>query len=118
MYAVVATGGKQYRVSEGDVLFVEKLSGDVGSTIVFDDVLMTADGEDVRIGQPALDDVNVTGTIVEQGRHRKIIVFKFKRRKRFRRKNGHRQPYTAVRIESIGAAAAVPEAAPEPEAEA
>jgi large subunit ribosomal protein L21 len=103
MYAVVNTGGKQYKVQAGDVLRVEKLPGDVGSPVTFDKVLMVADGEDVTIGQPVLEKASVKGTILEQGRAKKIIVFKYKRRKRFRRKQGHRQAFTAVKIDSIDA---------------
>jgi large subunit ribosomal protein L21 len=103
MYAVVNTGGKQYKVQAGDVLRVEKIPGDVGSPVTFDKVLMVADGEDVTIGQPMLEKASVKGTIVEQGKAKKIIVFKYKRRKRFRRKQGHRQAFTAVKIDSIDA---------------
>jgi large subunit ribosomal protein L21 len=103
MYAVVATGGKQYRVEEGDVLRVEKLAGDVGSEIAFDKILLFSDGENVKIGRPDVDGVTVHGQIVAQDKSRKVLVFKYKRRKRYRRKQGHRQPYTAVRIERIEA---------------
>lgn len=103
MYAVVQTGGKQYKVSPGNVLRVEKLAGDVGQPVTFDRVLMVSDGETVTIGQPVLADAAVNGQIVEQGKAKKILVFKYKRRKRYRRKQGHRQPYTAVRIEDISA---------------
>lgn len=103
MYAVVATGGKQYKVQEGDVLHVEKLKGDVGSEVSFGQVLMYSDGENVSLGQPALDGAVVSGHIVEQGKEKKIIVFKYKRRKRYRRKQGHRQMFTAVKIDSIKA---------------
>ena len=103
MYAVVNTGGKQYKVQQGEVLRVEKIPGDVGSPVTFERVLMFSDGENVQIGQPVLDDVAVQGHIVEQGKARKIIVFKYKKRKRFRRKQGHRQEYTAVQIDSITA---------------
>jgi large subunit ribosomal protein L21 len=101
MYAIVKTGGKQYKVREGDILQVEKLPGEVGNEISFDDVLMYSNGETVTVGQPKVDNVIVTGHIVEQGKNKKIIVFKYKRRKRYRRKQGHRQQYTAVRIDSI-----------------
>ncbi len=101
MYAVVATGGKQYKVREGQILRVEKISGDVGASVSFDKVLMYADGDAVTIGQPELENVAVTGHIVEQGKAKKILVFKYKRRKRYRRKQGHRQQYTAVKIDSI-----------------
>jgi large subunit ribosomal protein L21 len=103
MYAVVATGGKQYKVKEGETLRVEKLPGEIGSSVSFDKVLMYSDGENVAIGQPILDNVAVTGHIVEQGKAKKIIVFKYKRRKRYRRKQGHRQQFTAVKIDSIKA---------------
>ena len=101
MYAVVNTGGKQYKVQQGEVLRVEKIPGDVGSPVTFDRILMFSDGENVSIGQPELDNVAVEGHIVEQGKAKKIIVFKYKRRKRYRRKQGHRQTYTAVQIDNI-----------------
>ena len=101
MYAVVSSGGKQYRVEQGETLRVEKLSGEVGTSVSFDDVLMFSNGEDVQVGQPILDNVKVTGHIVEQGKAKKILVFKYKRRKRYRRKQGHRQQFTAVKIDSI-----------------
>ena len=101
MYAIVNTGGKQYKVSQGDVLRVEKMPGEIGSPVSFDKVLMFSDGENVNIGQPVLDNVAVKGHIMEQGKAKKIIVFKYKRRKRYRRKRGHRQPYTAIKIDSI-----------------
>ncbi len=104
MYAVVASGGKQYKVQEGDVLKVEKLDGNIGEDVSFDKVLMFSDGENVMVGQPLLDQVAVNGQIVEQGKLKKIIVFKYKRRKRYRRTQGHRQAFTAVKIESIKAA--------------
>lgn len=100
-YAIVATGGKQYRVKEGDVLKIEKLKGEVGEQVTFDKVLLFADGENVMIGQPTLDQISVSGQIVDQGKHRKVIVFKYKRRKRYRRKQGHRQLFTAVKIGPI-----------------
>ena len=101
MYAIVNTGGKQYKVSQGDILRVEKIPGEIGNPVSFDKVLMFSDGENVNIGQPVLDNVAVKGHIVEQGKAKKIIVFKYKRRKRYRRKQGHRQPYTAIKIDSI-----------------
>jgi large subunit ribosomal protein L21 len=103
MYAVVATGGKQYRVQEGDTLRIEKIPGEVGAQVAFDRVLMVSDGDDVKIGQPVLENAVVNGTIVEQGKGRKILVFKYKRRKRYRRKQGHRQLFTAVKISTIEA---------------
>ena len=101
MYAVVKTGGKQYKIKTGETLRVEKIPGDVGQSVDFDQVLMLADGEQVHIGQPLVENAAVKGHIVEQGKARKIIVFKYKRRKRYRRKQGHRQPYTAIMIDSI-----------------
>ena len=100
-YAVIATGGKQYKVRQGDVLQVEKLTGEVGSEVVFDQVLMVSDGENATVGTPVVEGATVTGHITAQGRGRKVLVFKQKRRKRYRQKNGHRQPYTAVKIDSI-----------------
>ena len=113
MYAVVNTGGKQYKVQQGEILRVEKIPGDVGSPVTFDRVLLFSDGENVNIGQPVLDDVAVEGHIVEQGKAKKIIVFKYKRRKRYRRKKGHRQEFTAVRIDSITAKGAKAKESPE-----
>ena len=101
MYAVVKSGGKQYKVKEGETFRVEKLPGEVGAEITFDDVLLVSDGENVNVGTPRLENVTVKGTVVEQGQASKIIVFKYKRRKRYRRKQGHRQPYTAVKVDSI-----------------
>jgi large subunit ribosomal protein L21 len=112
MYAVVNTGGKQYKVQQGEVLRVEKIPGDVGSPVMFDRVLMFSDGDNVSIGQPELDNVAVEGHIVEQGKAKKIIVFKYKKRKRYRRKQGHRQTFTAVQIDSITAREAKAEETP------
>ncbi len=103
MYAVVATGGKQYKVSEGDVVRIEKIPGEVGDTVTLDRVLMTADGDEFSIGRPVLENAAVTARIIEQDRSKKILVFKYKRRKRYRLKKGHRQYYTAVKIDSIAA---------------
>jgi large subunit ribosomal protein L21 len=119
MYAVVNSGGKQYKVQQGQVLRIEKIPGDVGNPVTFERVLMFSDGENVSIGQPALKDIAVEGHIVEQGKAKKIIVFKYKRRKRYRRKKGHRQDFTAVRIDGIKTKAQKkPETKAEPEAEA
>lgn len=101
MYAVIETGGKQYRVQEGDVLFIEKVAGNEGESLSFDKVLLVSNGEEVKVGKPYVDGVSVTGNIVEHGKAKKIIVYKFKRKKDYRRKQGHRQPYTKVRIEKI-----------------
>ena len=102
MYAVIKTGGKQYRVSEGDKLRVEKLVGDVGSTVELDEVLMLG-GDAPKIGKPTIPGAKVVAEIVAQDRTKKIIVFKMKRRKNYRRKRGHRQPYTELRIKAIQA---------------
>jgi len=101
MYAVVNSGGKQYKVQQGQVLRIEKIPGDVGNPVTFEQVLMFSDGENVSIGQPALKDIAVEGHIVEQGKAKKIIVFKYKKRKRYRRRKGHRQEFTAVLIDDI-----------------
>jgi len=103
MYAVISSGGKQYKVEQGETVRVEKLSGEIGVPVSFDKVLMISDGEKVQIGTPVLDKVAVQGHIVEQGKAKKIIVFKYKRRKRYRRKQGHRQSFTAIQIDSIEA---------------
>ncbi len=103
MYAVVATGGKQYRVEPGDILKIEKITGNVGDQVDFDQVLLYSNDEQVQVGQPRLEGAVVRGHIVAQGKQRKIIVFKYKRRKRYRRKNGHRQAFTAVKIDTIEA---------------
>jgi large subunit ribosomal protein L21 len=102
MYAVIRTGGKQYRVEEGARIRVEKLAGEVGSEITLDDVLMLG-GETVKIGTPQVSGASVKAEIVAQDRAKKIIVFKMKRRKNYRRKNGHRQPYTELLVKSIKA---------------
>ncbi len=102
MYAVIRTGGKQYKVSEGDLVKVEKLAGEVGDTIELDEVLMVG-GEEVKIGTPLLPEAKVTAKIVEQGKDKKILVFKSKRRKNYRKKNGHRQPITRLQVTAIQA---------------
>ncbi len=113
MYAVVATGGKQYRVSPGDRIEVEKLAGEVGQTIALDHVMMVGgEGQAVSIGTPRLDEAWVEAQIVAQKRGKKIIIFKHKRRKGYRRKQGHRQSLTALKITSIH-----PTAAPQDEAQ-
>jgi large subunit ribosomal protein L21 len=101
MYAVIKTGGKQYRVNPGDEVKFEKLKGDVGDSVTFDQVLLTFDDENVKIGKPFLGNSKVIGRITRQGKDRKIVVFKYKRRKGYRRKLGHRQRFTLVRIENI-----------------
>jgi large subunit ribosomal protein L21 len=102
MYAVIATGGKQYKIEPGNVLRLEKLAGNVGEKVELAPVLMVGGEGEPKIGQPHLEG-QVQATILEQGKGRKVMVFKKKRRKGYRVKRGHRQPYTAVRIESIDA---------------
>ena len=104
MYAVIETGGKQYRVQEGDVITVEKLAAEAGDKVTFDKVLLLSDGKEVKIGTPYLAEA-VTGTVVENGKGQKVIIFKYKAKKDYRKKQGHRQPYTMVKIESVGGAA-------------
>ena len=103
MYAIIRTGGKQYQVAQGDQLRVESLEGSVGDTVEIDDVLLVADGEEVKIGQPQVEGAKVTAKIVEQGKAKKVLVYKKKRRKGYEVKRGHRQLYTALRIEGISA---------------
>ena len=91
MYAVIKTGGKQYRVEEGDVLRIEKLEIGTGESVEFDQVLLVADGDKVTVGQPLVDGAKVTAEVVEQGRHKKIRIVKFRRRKHYRKQQGHRQ---------------------------
>ena len=100
-YAIIRTGGKQYRVQPGTTLRVATLPGDAGASVEFNEVLLGSDGSTVRTGVPYLSGAKVTGEIVKHGRGEKIVVFKFKRRKNYRRKTGHRQKYTAVRITDV-----------------
>ena len=99
MYAIIATGGKQYKVSEGDVIKVEKLDAQPGDTVTFDQVVALSDKELKVAGDVA--NANVTATVMEQGKHRKVIVYKYKRKTGYHKKNGHRQAYTQVKIEKI-----------------
>jgi len=101
MYAVVRTGGKQIRVAPGDRVRIEKLSGDVGEDVVLDEVLLVAGEGDLKVGTPTVEGAKVKGTITAQGRHPKITVFKMKRRKGYRRIQGHRQDYTEVLVGDI-----------------
>lgn len=101
MYAIIATGGKQYKVSEGDVIKVEKLDVEPGSTVTFDQVVAISDNELKVAGDVA--NASVTATVMEQGRYRKVIVYKYKRKTGYHKKNGHRQAYTQVKIEKINA---------------
>ncbi len=101
MYAIIATGGKQYKVSEGDVIKVEKLDGEAGSAVTFDNVLAISDGT-MKVGADVAN-ATVAATVVEQGRGKKVIVYKYKRKTGYHKKNGHRQAYTQVKIEKINA---------------
>ncbi len=102
MYAVIETGGKQYRVSEGDVLRVEKLNAEPGDTVTFDRVLAVSD-EELKVGSPMVEGATVTASVVRQGKGKKVIVYKYKPKKGYHKKNGHRQLYTQVRIDAINA---------------
>lgn len=106
MFAVVKTGGKQYRVTEGDVIKVEKLDGETGKNITLDEVLMIGDDKGVKVGEPLIKGANVTAEVLEQKKDKKITVFKKKRRHNYRRKKGHRQEITVLRVKSIAATAA------------
>ncbi len=117
MYAVIETGGKQYRVQEGDVITVEKLNAEVGDVVTFDKVLVLGEGKDIKVGTPYVGTA-VTGTVVENGKGQKVIIFKYKAKKDYRKKQGHRQPYTMVKIESLTGAAPVKDAPKAEEAEA
>lgn len=101
MYAVIRTGGKQYRVSQDDVLRVESLKAEVGSKVKFD-VLAIGEGESLKVGTPVVADANVEGTIVRHARARKVIIYKFENTKNYHRKKGHRQSFTEVRISTVG----------------
>ena len=101
MYAIIATGGKQYKVSEGDVIFVEKLEAEEGAAVTFDQVLAVSDA-DLKVGADVASST-VSATVVEQGRARKVIVYKYKRKTGYHKKNGHRQAYTKVKIDKINA---------------
>ncbi len=102
MYAVIKTGGKQYRVKEGDVLKIEQITAEVGSTVDFTEVLMLADGDDITCGTPLIATAVVTAEIIEHARHKKIKIIKFRRRKHHMKQMGHRQNYTQVKIVAIG----------------
>ncbi|MBU5440017.1 50S ribosomal protein L21 [Tissierella sp. MSJ-40] len=101
MYAVIETGGKQYRVQEGDTVFVEKLDVKEGDTVDFSKVLLVSKEGNVVVGKPYVDGAKVEGTVLEQGKAKKIVVFKYKAKKNYRKKQGHRQPYTKVKVEKI-----------------
>lgn len=101
MYAVIETGGKQLKVSEGETVLVEKLDGEVGNDFVFDKVMAVVDGDNTKIGTPYVDGAKVSATIVKQDKNKKVIVFKYRSKTNYRKKTGHRQPYTKVTIKSI-----------------
>ncbi|HOQ37050.1 MAG TPA: 50S ribosomal protein L21 [Acetivibrio sp.] len=103
MYAIIETGGKQYKVNEGDVIFVEKLLSEEGSSVTFDKVVAVSKEGSVSFGSPFVANATVTGKVLGHGKDKKIIVFKYKPKKGYRRKQGHRQPYTKVQIEKINA---------------
>ncbi|GAA4653150.1 50S ribosomal protein L21 [Anaerocolumna aminovalerica] len=102
MYAIIATGGKQYKVAEGDIIKVEKLGVEAGETVTFDQVLVVNNGELV-VGNPTVANASVTAQVVEEGKNKKIVVYRYKSKTGYHKKNGHRQPYTKVKIEKINA---------------
>jgi large subunit ribosomal protein L21 len=101
MYAIIDSCGKQYKVSEGDVVFFEKLDAEEGKSVSFDNVVLVSNGKDVKIGTPYVKGAKVEGTVVAHGKGNKILVYKYKAKKNYRRTQGHRQPYTKVEIKSI-----------------
>ena len=114
MYAIIETGGKQYRVQEGDVLNIEKLNVEAGDVVEFDKVLVLA-GEELKVGAPYVEGAKVVGEVVENGKAKKVIIFKYKAKKDYRKKQGHRQPYTMVKIVSLTGEAPAKAAAPKAE---
>ena len=118
MYAIIETGGKQYRVQNGDKIAVEKLGIEDGQKVIFDRVLVVGDGDDVKVGAPYVDGVTVEGNVIETGKGKKVVIFKYKAKKDYRKKQGHRQPYTMVKIESLGGKAAPKKTAPAKEVKA
>ena len=101
MYAIIKTGGKQYRVAEGDVICIEKLDAEEGANVTFDDVLTVVDGDAVKVGRPLVEGAKVTGKVAAHGKGKKILVFKYKAKSNYRKRQGHRQPFTKVVIEKI-----------------
>ncbi|MDD6159943.1 MAG: 50S ribosomal protein L21 [Oscillospiraceae bacterium] len=103
MHAIIVTGGKQYKVAEGDVLYIEKLDSEAGDTVKFDQVLAVIDGDKATFGAPVVEGASVTANVVKNGKGKKVLVFKYKAKKNYRRRQGHRQPYTKVEITKIDA---------------
>lgn len=101
MYAIIKTGGKQYKVSEGDLVRVEKLAYEVGDTVDFDQVLLVSNDGELKVGSPIVEGAKVSATVEDQNKDKKIVVYKYKPKKQYRKKQGHRQPYTLVKINSI-----------------
>ena len=101
MYAIIETGGKQYKVSEGDLVFVEKLDVEAGSDVTIDKVLVVANGDDVKVGAPYVEGATVTASAVKNGKEKKLMVYKYKPKKGYHKKQGHRQPYTKLEIKKI-----------------
>ncbi|WP_296113683.1 50S ribosomal protein L21 [uncultured Anaerococcus sp.] len=101
MYAIIKTGGKQYKVSEGDLVRVEKLAYEVGETVDFDQVLLVSNEGELKVGSPLVEGAKVSATVEDQNKDKKIVVYKYKPKKQYRKKQGHRQPYTLVKIDSI-----------------
>lgn len=102
MYAIIETGGKQYKVEQGDFVFIEKLNVEEGETVTFDKVLFVG-GDDAKLGAPYVDGANVTASVIKNGKDKKVIVYKYKSKKGYHKKQGHRQPYTKVEITAINA---------------
>jgi len=103
MYAIIETGGKQFKVAEGDIIRVELLKEEVGATIELDKVLAVGEGADIKVGNPTVEGASVSLKVLEHGKAKKVIVFKYKPKKNIRKKNGHRQPFTKVQVEKINA---------------
>ncbi|MBO4235753.1 MAG: 50S ribosomal protein L21 [Firmicutes bacterium] len=115
MYAVIETGGKQYRVSEGDVITVEKLNVEDGANVELDKVLILGEGSDIKVGTPYIEGAKIMGRVVENGKAKKVVIFKYKSKKDYRKKQGHRQPYTMIEILSLDGKAPVKKSAPKAE---
>ena len=103
MHAIIETGGKQYKVAEGDTLYIEKLNAQAGDTVTFDKVLAVLDGDKATFGAPSVAGASVTASVVKNGKGKKVLVFKYKPKKNYRRRQGHRQPYTKVEITKVNA---------------